>query len=610
MDNQRGPSDTYRDRADRFRQEGNRAKRRLRRLTHARLVTFLTAGLLLAVGGAREDPRWLVVLVGVTCFLGYVALVVAHRKLAALVEYIDELKRLNEEALDKLARNWDRIPGSPVEPPRPHHPYAEDLNLFGSASLFQLICTAATPLGQRTLREWLLEPAEPDTVVHRQAAVAELSPQIDLRDELAARGRLIGRINSPVVDRFIRWSQDDHWILGRPWLLGLAWLLPLSTVVLVTLQAAGVMPYHLWVFTVLGCAIVWRRFGETIEDIFKSASSGETALRRFSILFRVASDVSFRAPLLEAIAQSLNADGNPAHRQMRRLDRILACSDVRFSDLLHGLLQLLTLWDCHVLFALERWREANRVHVESWFSAYSELEALMALAGLAHSHPSWAFPQFTSDEPREFIAKDLGHPLLAPENCVANDVQLGPPGEFLLLTGSNMSGKSTLLRAIGVNVVLAQAGAPVCASSMHLPSVRMFTAMHMHDSLTEGVSQFMAALNRLKLVVESARRAESDSVAFMYLLDEILQGTNAAERQTAVRRIVRHMLERGAVGATSTHDLTLADTEDLKHAAIAVHFQETIEQTASGPSLSFDYKLKPGLATSTNALRLMDIVGL
>jgi len=610
MDSQRGPSDTYCDRVHRFRQEGERAKGRLRRLTHARLVSFLTAVLVLAAGGAREDPRWLIVLVGVAFLFGYVALVVTHRRVAALVEYIDELKRLNEEALDRLARKWDRIAGSTVEPPGNDHPYAEDLTLFGPASLFHLICTAATPLGQRTLREWLLQPAEPDAVVCRQKSVAELSPQIDLRDELAVRGRLLGRINHQVVDRFIQWAQEDCWMLSRPWLFGLAWLLPLSTVGLVSMQVAGVVPYHLWPFGVLGCAIVWWRFGGTIEDTFKSASSGETALRRFSTLFRVAANVPIRSPLLATIAGSLNKDGNPAHRQMRRLDRILACSDVRYSDLLHGLLQVLILWDFHVLFALERWREANRTYVESWFSAYGELEALSVLAGLAHSHPSWAFPHFTSDGTRELVAKDLGHPLLAPEHCVVNDVQLGPPGEFLLLTGSNMSGKSTLLRAVGVNVVLAQAGAPVCASTMRLPPVRVFTAMHVHDSLTDGVSQFMAALNRLKLVVESARRAESDGVAFIYLLDEILQGTNAAERQTAVRRIVRHMLEKGAIGVTSTHDLTLADTEDLKHAANLVHFQETLEQTASGPIISFDFKLKPGLATSTNALRLMDIVGL
>ncbi|UCD23298.1 MAG: hypothetical protein JSW51_09595 [Gemmatimonadota bacterium] len=606
----RPPSDTFSDRVALFSLKSERAKRRLGWLTHLRLAAFVLAGLLLVLGGAREDPRWIVVVVGVLLFFAYAALVVEHRRATALTEYLDELRCLNEEALQRLARNWDLFRTPPVEQAGPEHPYAEDLNLFGPASLFQLLCTAATPVGRNTLRRWLLRPAMPETVVRRQEAVAELSPLVDLRDELTARGNLIGGVSSQVVDRFLRWTQDDRWILNRPWLLVFAWLLPLSTVIAVILQVTGVIPYHVWVFAVLGCAIVWRRFSTTIELTFRSASSGEKALSRFSILFRTVANESFEAPLLADIAKSLAGGREPAHRQMRSLDRILACSDVRFSGLLHGLLQLITLWDLHVLYALERWREENRSRVESWFSAYGELEALMALAGLAHGHPRWEFPIITSNEGALVVARELGHPLLAPEDCVTNDVQLGPPGTFLLVTGSNMAGKSTLLRAIGANVVLAQAGAPVCASSMSLPGVRLFTAMHVHDSLADGVSQFMAALNRLKLVVEAAECAERDDVTFVYLLDEILQGTNAAERQTAVRRIVRHMLETGAIGATSTHDLTLADTDDLEVAARLAHFQETIEQTAEGPVLSFDYKLKPGLATSTNALRLMDIVGL
>ncbi|UCG88267.1 MAG: DNA mismatch repair protein MutS, partial [Gemmatimonadota bacterium] len=375
-------------------------------------------------------------------------------------------------------------------------------------------------------------------------------------------------------------------------------------------HATGVLPYYLWTFTLLGCVIVWRLADDTVEASFKSASSGEVALRRFSGLFEIVAGASFRSTRLVQVQESLGSSGGPVCKQMRRLDRILACTEVRLSDFLHALLQAVTLWDFHVLVALERWREANGCHVAEWFDAFGELEALASLASLAHAHPRWAFPEFSEDDPPLLDAADLGHPLLPPDGCVVNDIQLGPPGKFLLLTGSNMSGKSTLLRAIGVNVVLAQAGAPVCASRLRLPGTRVFTAMYVHDSLTEGVSQYMAALNRLKLVVDAARRAEAESTPFLYLLDEILQGTNAAERQTAVRKIVRHMLHVGAIGAISTHDLTLAETEDLGPAADAVHFRETIEQTATGATLSFDYKLRPGIATSTNALRLMEIVGL
>jgi len=603
-------SDTYHQRRGRFARERDRQQTRLRRLTHGRLAAFLAATALFVWGGVRQEPHWIIIAAGVASTLLFVILVALHRKVGILVQYNGELERVSDEALARLERDWAHLGERPAGAAPPDHPYATDLDVCGPASLFQLVCTAPTPLGRTLLRAWLLEPADPDVVTARQAAVTELAQQIDLRDELVARGRMIGTITREVVDRFVSWSRAGRWILDRPWLIGLGWLLPLSTVALAVLHATRVLPYYLWVFTILGCGIVWWRAGDAVEAAFKSASSGETALRKFSGLFDIVARASFGSTLLLYVQESLTAGGSPASGQMRRLDRILACTEVRFSHFLHAVLQVLFLWDLHVLAALERWSEVNGRHVPAWFDAFAELEALSSFASLAHAHPQWAFPEFLTDDSRVLQASDLGHPLLAPEQCVRNDVRLGPSGKFMLLTGSNMSGKSTLLRAIGVNVVLAHAGAPVCASRLRLPRTRVFTAMYVHDSLAEGVSQFMAALNRLKLVVDAARRAEAESVPFLYLLDEILQGTNAAERQTAVRKIVRHMLEMRAIGAISTHDLTLAEPEDLARAAEPVYFLETIEQSAAGPILSFDYKLRPGLATSTNALRLMEIVGL
>ncbi len=603
-------SDIYRERSSRFRRERERLQRKLRWLTRGRLATFLAAAAMFVEGGARHEPRWALIAVGFAFIVTFVILVAVHRSVNRLVRYHGELQRVSDEALARLERRWDGLGDPPAGAAQQDHPYAADLDVCGPASLFQLVCTAATPLGRAVLRNWLLQPADPDAVIARQSAVSELTPQIDLRDELVVRGRLIGTVRREVVDRFASWSRAGRWILDRPWLVAIAWLLPLSSVFLAVLQATGVIPYYLWAFTLLGCVIVWRITDGAVEGSFNAASSGETALRQFSGLFGIVAAAPFSSARLVQVQRTLDGDGNAACRQMRRLDRILACAEVRFSDFLHALVQAATLWDLHVLAALERWREENGEYVAGWFDAFGELEAFASLASLAHAHPGWAFPEFQADGSRTLEASDLGHPLLPPNQCVVNDLRLGPPGKFMLLTGSNMSGKSTLLRAIGVNVVLAHAGAPVCASRMSLPRTRVFTAMHVHDSLTEGVSQFMAALNRLKLVVDAARDAATESVAFLYLLDEILQGTNAAERQTAVRKIVRHMLQMGAIGAISTHDLTLAETRDLAPAAEPVHFSETIEQSATGPKLSFDYKLRPGIATSTNALRLMEIVGL
>jgi DNA mismatch repair ATPase MutS len=301
----------------------------------------------------------------------------------------------------------------------------------------------------------------------------------------------------------------------------------------------------------------------------------------------------------------LAANGASAPRSMRRLNRILGCAELRRgAAILHAPIQALTQWDFFVLFALEGWRRDAGRHVRGWLEALGELDALAVLAALRHDHPDWAIPEIVQDP--VYTGDALGHPLLATDQRVANDVAVGPPGSLLLVTGSNMSGKSTLLRAIGLNIVLAQAGACVCAARLRMPVVNLQTSIRVQDSLELGLSYFMAALARLKSVVDAAEQS-GDSRLLLYLLDEILQGTNSAERSVAVRAVARHLLDAGAIGAMTTHDLTLAGEEPLKSSAQLVHFTETVD--ANGV-MSFDYRLRPGLATSRNALRLMQMIGI
>jgi DNA mismatch repair ATPase MutS len=293
---------------------------------------------------------------------------------------------------------------------------------------------------------------------------------------------------------------------------------------------------------------------------------------------------------------------------MVRLQHLMELADIRLTALFHFPLNALTLWDFHVLYALEHWQVERGRHARAWFQAVGDLEGLSALAGLRHDHPDWSMPEFT-DEP-VLEAAGLGHPLIPDDVRVVNDVKIGPPGTFLFVTGSNMSGKSTLLRAIGVNAVLAQAGGPVCAASMRMPQLRIQTSMRVQDSLEEGVSYFMAALRRLKEVLEAAGETRSDGDVLLYLLDELLQGTNTAERQIAVRTVLRQLLASRAIGAVTSHDLNLADAEDLRRAAVPVHFTEHFEESPAGTEMTFDYRLRPGVATSRNALKLMRMIGI
>jgi DNA mismatch repair ATPase MutS len=314
------------------------------------------------------------------------------------------------------------------------------------------------------------------------------------------------------------------------------------------------------------------------------------------------------APRLRQITGALTPQGKTAPEWMHLLHKRVVLAEGR-RNTLHIVIQVLLLWDFHTLWLLERWQREAGPHVRRWLAALGDFEALCALAGLRYDNPGWVFPTVAGSEDH-FAARALGHPLIPEARRVTNDVEVGPPGTFLLVTGSNMSGKSTLLRSIGVNTVLAQAGGPVCASELRMPPVELATSILIEDSLVDGVSFFMAELQRVKKIVEAADRSHAEGRTLLYLLDEILRGTNSQERQAAVRRVILHLLRQGAIGAVSTHDLRIAEIPELRAAVQPVHFQETLHPGGYGPPMTFDYKMRPGVATTTNALKLMELVGL
>ncbi|MBX7259346.1 MAG: DNA mismatch repair protein, partial [Candidatus Hydrogenedentes bacterium] len=371
----------------------------------------------------------------------------------------------------------------------------------------------------------------------------------------------------------------------------------------------GIVTFPLYLICLLLIEIIWRVHGKRTMALLATISAQQRSLQHFAASFAVLDGVEFDAPLLARLQADLSAGEMSAYRQMKRL-AWLGQFVIPPESGSHGLLQRLCLWDLHTLAGLERWqRDAGKL-ARRWLEALGEIEALAGLAGLAHAQPDWTMPEI-DPAAAAIEASALGHPLLADEARVANDVAVGPPGSFLLVTGSNMSGKSTLLRAIGTNLVLAGAGGPVCAAALRLPPVALWTSMRIEDSLAQGVSYYLAELRRLKAIVDAARATPSgDGPRLCYLLDEMLQGTNTAERQIAARRIIGHLVRCGAIGAVSTHDLNLADASPLAEAARTVHFTEQFASGPEGTTMTFDYHLRPGIATSTNALKLMEMIGL
>lgn len=365
-----------------------------------------------------------------------------------------------------------------------------------------------------------------------------------------------------------------------------------------------------WLFC-LGCTFTFASvLRSRIHPLMEVASGGQERFGRYAAVLELLMRAEFEAPFLQDLRAAVESSPVGAGKELRRLERDVGWADIRLSPMAHAPLQAFFAWDVHALARLERWKARSGSHVRGWLEALGGLEAASALASLKADHPDWCFPTFkaAADDIPGVSGHGLGHPLLPPKTCVRNDIQVGPPGTFLFVTGSNMSGKSTLLRAVGLNVVLAQSGAPVCARAMELTPLRVQTSMRTADSLSEGVSQYMAELNRIRQVVDASRRSLGSPVLF--LLDEPLQGTNEAERRVAVQIILEHLLDAESIGAVATHDLHLDETKRLEAAARPVHLEGSVGVGDGGPLLTFDYLLKPGRATSTNALALLEAVGL
>ena len=625
------PVATYTERAERFDGDAAAKLRFVQMYGRLRLALFAAAivGAWWLFASGRGTAAWLLLAAAPVAF----AVLVARQRVARrTMRRAEFMAAFNREGIARIERRWPGLrPAPDLAAPRDHD-YAADLDLFGPASLLHLIGTCGTAPGWRTLRAWLLGPADTDTVALRQEAVHEMAAALDFRDWLAAEARLLGPPNarapggrnasSPdaaepalpgagaaraaAAERFLRWAEGDPWLPSHRWLRIAGVVLPAANIAGIALHATGTLPVPAlaWplVISTLVVTLRWR----AIHQVFAEADDGESGVRQYGPLLGHVGAAPLRSRQWEALRRRVGTGRGAAPDEIASLRRLLDMAETRRSVLFHLPLAVILHWDVHVLAALERWKARSGSRVRDWLDAVGEAEALASLAALAADHPDWTMPVLDADA-RTVQARGLGHPLIAPGECVRNDVRVGPAGSFLLVTGSNMSGKSTLLRALGLNAVLARAGGPVCARELRMPPLRVMTSIRFEDSLADGVSYFMAGLLRLKRVVDVARSG-IPSPRTLYLLDEILQGTNSAERRIAARTVLRQLLETGAVGAVTTHDLTLADADDLTARAVPVHFTESVDDGADG--LTFDYRLRPGIATSTNALKLLEMVGL
>ena len=479
------------------------------------------------------------------------------------------------------------------------HPYSYDLDIFGKASLFQYICRTTSRPASDLLAEYLKQPAVREVILQRQGAVAELQQMTDWRQEMMTLGHLNAGAGSDPAPLMQWLRSEDAFIRTRreKIITGSLSLLALASVILVIsgLPAAILAP----VFTV-NFILYFTRF-KKISKLQEQVSRSSELLRAYSEIIRLIEDRDFAATVLHNLQSHFKGEISASQR-IRQLSRLVGRLDSRLNVLVSIPLNLLFFTDIHFCLALEKWKREHSARIPEWFAAMSEFEVLASLANMAFNNPEWVYPEVTDDY---FVlkAEKMGHPLIPAGRRISNGFDAEGAGKAIIVTGSNMSGKSTFLRTCGVNAVLAFAGAPVCASAFAISLVRLHSSMRISDSLEENISSFYAELRRLRAIIAGA---ESDPRAFL-LLDEILRGTNSDDRYTGSVALIKQLTGYGSVAMVATHDLRLAGLEiEIPDAIENYHFDVKV----NGEELFFDYKLTPGVCSSFNASLLMKKMGI
>ncbi len=527
----------------------------------------------------------------------FVAAVIYHSRVRRARARTDRAAAHYRVGLARIEDRWSGLGNPGTELEDAHHVYAADLDLFGHGNLFELLSTARTRMGERTLAAWLLSPAPTSMVLQRQQSIAELRDRLDFREDLAVLGETAEVGVRP--EELSRWAESANQLTQR-WILPAALLLPVLLIAALIFWNVTAIASPFVAILLLELGVV-RLLRKRLTEILGSTEQAFDKLRLLADLTARLEHEPLDAPLSKQLLQRLSSAGVPASRAIARLATTVQFIESRRNPIIQ-ILDLPLLYSVHTALAAERWRRDHGRAVAAWLDAIGEFEALISLSAYSHEHPDDPFPELV-DGDASFVGVALGHPLLPQETCVRNDVTIGGPTRVLLISGSNMSGKSTLLRTVGINTVLAMAGAPVRARHLRLSPLQVGANIRINDSLHKGSSRFYAEITRLRHLNESALRKPS----LLFLLDEVLQGTNSRDRFIGAQGVIRALIDRGAIGLVTTHDLALTaiDVGGLERLR-NLHFQD---QLVDG-RMQFDFKLHEGVVTKSNGIELMRSIGL
>ena len=594
------PLEAYQRRAAELRrlaeETGRRCQSNVRGLA---ILGLLACVLAYQAWSVKALPAWMPILAVPIAVFGGTRMARSQRR-AQEIRCLEEYYR---RGIARLTLDWESLDEG-LDFREPNHFYSSDLDLFGRGSLFQLLCSARTHAGRETLAGWMKTPASRDEVLERRAAVAELAGRQDLRERLAAAGK------STV--------SDCHPETFRNWLAEVSppfpgWAAPAA---LLLALAAAALPALYWT-RALAPEVVWRsaaavatlqlslarRFSQRVRLVLESMGLPSVELPILGELLRIVERERFASPRLAALASRLGHGAGSASARTGRLRRLVNLLDLRDNPMF-TLASYCLLWATQFAMAIDRWRLLYGGELIEWLKVLGEFEALVSLSAYTCEHPRDVLPDLAAGGPEtepHFHAEALGHPLLDENTCVRNDIQLDGGTRFLIVSGSNMSGKSTFLRAVGLNAVLAWMGAPARAEKLRLSRLEIGAAVRLEDSLVDGRSHFFAEMERLRRIIQAAGEGP-----LLFLADEIMSGTNSHDRRIAAEWVVRALLLRGAIGAITTHDLALTEIAAGGLPGRNVHFEDTGERG----ELHFDYVLRDGVLTRSNALNIAHLLGI
>jgi len=555
------------------------------------LVVLIIVVFVLALKSSIASALWLLLPLAVLVYLEKV-----HARVFAAARQGKRIISFYERGIARLENRWMGTGEPGDEFLDPSHPYARDLDLFGKGSLYELMCTARTAAGKNILAKWLLAPAPVEEIQNRQQAVLELAPRLNFREEIAVSGEDIR--SRARAEGLLAWAEAPAVLNPTPARIA---ALALTTVWLLTLIVWAIWGW--WELTFIS-SMVNRYFHSHYRARVQKIIEAEVFAREFAILPAILARIereSFSAHQLAVLQSALRQHGISPAASIRKLRQLVESLESRRS-LLIKVSDPFILWSTQIAFAVEAWRQKCGLAFRQWLMAVGELEALNALANYAYEHPEDSFPQFSLDG-AAFAADGLAHPLLPRAKSTRNTLDLGRDLRLMIISGPNISGKSTLVRAVGLNAVLAHCGAPVCANSLRLSPLQVTASICVLDSLQGGISRFYAEILRLKLIAELTKQP----TPVLFLLDELLSGTNSDDRRTGAEAFVRSLLARDALGLITTHDLALTRmAESMNSQAANFHFEDRLENG----QLHFDFRLASGVAQSSNALKVMRSIGL